>query len=169
MDAVALPVLLIFTPPFAEDIDPLTLSYEPRAVPLILTLTEQEPFAGMVPPAGDPNTRVVTPVGGAHSGSPLQVVVADGRSATCKPEGNASVNVTSVKATELEFPSVNVNMETPLTAIESGENALVIVGGVIDSFEGQKGRKLLNIGILQVMIKNTQNTRIVITIKSAIP
>ena len=66
-------------------------------------LTAQEPFAGMVPLTGDPKTRVIVPIAGAHVGSLSQSVVADGRSATCKPEGNASVNVTPVKAIELEF------------------------------------------------------------------
>ena len=96
-----------------------------------MTLTAQELLAGIVPPVGDPKVRVVEAAAGAHVGVPPQVVVADGVEATCRPEGSESVNVTPVKAMrEFEFASVKVNVETPLTAIGSGEKALVMVGGL---------------------------------------
>src|SRR5579862_3933846 len=43
--------------------------------------------------------------------------------------GNTSVKRTSVSATAFGFVSVNVIVEVPLTAIDDGLNALVIVGG----------------------------------------
>lgn len=96
----------------------------------MLTLTVQELLAGIVPPVGNPKVKLVAPEAGAQVGVPPQVVVADGVLATCKPEGSESVNVTPVNAKEFEFASVNVSVEEPLTAIGSGENALVIVGGL---------------------------------------
>lgn len=48
----------------------------------MLTLTVHDPFAGMVPPVGDPNVRVVVPAAGTQVGVPPQVVVADGVAAT---------------------------------------------------------------------------------------
>ena len=95
----------------------------------MLTLTVHEPLAGIVPPVGDPNVRAVAPAAGAQVGVPPQVVEAEGVEATCSPVGSESVNVTPVNAKEFEFPSVNVKVEVPLTAIGLDENALVIVGG----------------------------------------
>ena len=47
-----------------------------------MTLTVQDPLAGMVPPVGDPNVSVVAPAPGAQLGVPPQVVVAAGVAAT---------------------------------------------------------------------------------------
>ena len=94
----------------------------------MLTLTVQELFAGMVPPAGDPKVRVVAAAAGAQVGDPPQVVVADGVAATCRPEGSESVNVTPVNAMEFEFARVKLSVEVPLTAMGFGENDFVIVG-----------------------------------------
>ena len=94
-----------------------------------MTLTVQEPLAGMVAPVGEPNVRVVAAAAGAQVGVPPQVVEAEGVEATCRPAGSASVNVAPVNAIELEFASVKVRVDVPLTAIGLGRNALVIAGG----------------------------------------
>ena len=99
-------------------------------MPIMLTLTAQELFAGIVPPVGDPNVRVVAPAAGAQVGGPPQVVVAEGVEATCSPVGSVSVNVTPVNAIEFEFARVKVRVEVPLTAIGLDAKALVIVGGL---------------------------------------
>ena len=95
-----------------------------------MTLTIHEPLAGMVPPVGDPNVRVVAAAAGAQVGVPPQVVVAEGVEATCRPVGSESVNVAPVSAIEFEFGRVNVKVEVPLMAIGLGENAFVSVGGL---------------------------------------
>ena len=84
-EAVALPVDPVFVPPFVDEINPLTFWYDPAAVPVILTLTVQELFAGIVPiVVGEPKVRLVAPALGAQVGGgvPPQVVVADGVAAT---------------------------------------------------------------------------------------
>ena len=98
---------------------------------MTLTLTVQEPLAGMVAPAGEPKVRLVDPAVGAHVGGgvPPQVVVAAGVPATCNPLGRVSVKVASFSAMELELESVKVNVEVPFTAIGLGKKALVSVGG----------------------------------------
>ena len=93
-----------------------------------MTLTVQELLAGIVPPVGEPNVRVVAPAPGAQVGVPPQVVVAEGVKATCRPVGSESVNVAPVKAIEFEFVSVNVSVEVPLSAMGLGEKAFVNVG-----------------------------------------
>ena len=95
-----------------------------------MTLTVQELLAGIVPAVGEPKLRLVAAALGAQVGEPPQLVVADGVAATCNPDGSESVNVTPVSAIELEFASVNVNVDVPLTAIGLGEKAFVIVGGL---------------------------------------
>jgi len=94
-----------------------------------LTLTVHEPLAGMVPPVGDPNVKIVAPTAGAHVGVPPHVVVAEGVAATCRPVGRVSVNVAPVNAVVFELDKVNVNVETPLTAIGLGEKTFVMVAG----------------------------------------
>ena len=49
---------------------------------MILTLTVHEPFAGIVPPVGEPKESVVAAAAGAQVGVPPHVVVADGVAAT---------------------------------------------------------------------------------------
>ena len=95
-----------------------------------MTLTVQEPLAGIVPPVGEPNVRVVAPAPGAQVGVPPQVVVAEGVEATCRPVGSESINVAPVSAIEFEFARVKVSVEVPLIAMGLGKKALVIVGGV---------------------------------------
>ena len=95
----------------------------------MFTLTVHELFAGMVPPVGDPKVKEVALAAGAQVGDPPHVVEAEGVAATCRPVGRVSVNVTPVKAIEFELERVKVNVDMPFTAIGSGENALVIVGG----------------------------------------
>ena len=96
---------------------------------MTLTLTVQEPLAGMVAPVGEPKVRLVDPAVGAHVGVPPQVVVAEGVPATCNPLGRVSVKVAPVSTMEFELESVKVNVEVPFTAIGFGEKALVSVGG----------------------------------------
>ena len=95
-----------------------------------MTLTVQEPLAGMDAPAGEPNVRLVAAAAGAQVGVPPQVVVAVGVEATCRPVGSVSVNVAPVNAIEFEFASVKVSVEVPLIAMGLGKKALVIVGGL---------------------------------------
>ena len=128
-EAAALPVEPLFVPPFVELTNPLMFWYEPEAVPVMATLTVQELLAGIVPPAGEPNVRVVFPAAGDQVGLPPQVVAAEGVAATCRPEGKISLNVTSVRLTEFELDRVKVSVEVPLMAMEVGENFFVIAGG----------------------------------------
>jgi hypothetical protein len=58
----------------------------------------------------------------------VQVVLAEGVAATCTPAGSASVNVAPVSCVVFVLVSVKVNVETPFTAIGSGENDLASVG-----------------------------------------
>ena len=74
--------------------------------------------------------RVGFPAAGDQVGVPPQVVAAEGVAATCRPEGKVSLNVTPVRLTEFELVRVKVRVEVPLTAIEPGEKAFVIAGGV---------------------------------------
>ena len=94
-----------------------------------MTLTVQELLAGMEAPVGKPKLREVAPEPGFHVGAPPHVVVAVGVAATCKPEGNASVKATPVRAMEFELERVKVNVEVPLTAMGLVPKALVMVGG----------------------------------------
>ena len=117
----------------ADEINPLTFACGPAVVALIFTLTVQEVLAVIVAPVGLPNVSVVAPAVGAHVGLPTQVVAAAGVAATSNPAGNASVKVTPVKFTptsKFVLVSVNVSVETPLTATGLGEKALVICGGL---------------------------------------
>ena len=84
---------------------------------------------GTVPPVGFPNTRFVSPAAGAQVGPPPHVVLAAGVAATSTPEGNASVNVSPVKATLFSFVMVKVRVEESPTVIGSGKNVLVMPGG----------------------------------------
>ena len=86
-------------------------------------------MADIVPPVGEPNVSAVAPAEGDQVGELPHVVAAAGVLATCNPVGIVSVKVTPVRAMELELERVKVNVEVPFTAIGSGENALVIVGG----------------------------------------
>jgi hypothetical protein len=60
------------------------------------------------------------------------VAVALGVAATCKPAGNVSLNATPVSAVPaFGFVIVKVSVLTPPTAIEFGENDLLIPGAVL--------------------------------------
>ena len=83
----------------------------------------------MVPPVGEPNVSAVVPAEGDQVGEPPHVVAAVGVLATCSPVGRVSVKVTPVRAMEFEFDRVKVSVDVPFTAIGSGENTFVIVGG----------------------------------------
>ena len=61
---------------------PLVFVCGPAVVAVTLTLTVQEPLAGMVPPVGEPNVRFVAAAAGAQVGPPVQVVLAAGVAAT---------------------------------------------------------------------------------------
>lgn len=129
-EAVALPVEPAFVPPFVEEIKPLTFWCDPEVVPVILTFTVHELFAGMDAPVGDPKVRAAAAAAGAQVGVPPQVVDAEGVAATCKPEGSESVNVAPINAIEFEFESVKVSVDVPLIAMGLDEKVLVIVGGL---------------------------------------
>jgi len=96
------------------------------------TLTVQELPAGIEAPRGEPNVSDVAPAPGAQVGAgiPPQVVAAAGVAATCKPLGNASVNVTPVRGMEFELDNVKRSVEIPFTGIGLVKKALAMVGGV---------------------------------------
>ena len=95
---------------------------------MIFTLTVHEPLAGMLAPVVCPKLSVVSPAEGAHVGEPVQVVLAEGVTATCRPAGSTSVNFAPVNWTVFVLVSVKVNVEMAFTAIDLGEKDLAIVG-----------------------------------------
>src|SRR5436305_1255941 len=119
----AVPTLVIVVPLSLVESVPLTLPCGPAVVAMTLTLTVQEPLAGIVPPL---NVSDVAAAVGAHV--PPHVVAAAGVAATCTPAGSASVNAALVSGAGFAFVSVNVSVEIPFTAIGLGENALAIAG-----------------------------------------
>src|SRR5438105_13424267 len=120
---LAVATLLMFVPLSLVDSVPLTLPCGPAVVAVTLTLTVQEPLAGIVPPL---NVSDVAAAAGVHV--PPQVVAAAGVAATCTPDGSASVNAAAVSGAVLLFVNVKVSVEMALTAIGRGANALAIVG-----------------------------------------
>lgn len=110
-------------PPFVEVTAPLVLGYVPPPA-VTLTVTVQELFAVMVPPANVTEVDVLLKV-------PPQVVV--GALATVRPVGNESVNPTPVSENTLfgfVIVKVKVGAGSP-TVIELGENDLIMDGGAI--------------------------------------
>ncbi len=102
-------------------------------VEITSTCALQVPFvvplrAGILAPVGLPNVNVLPPGVGFQVGAPPQVVLAAGVSATCKPTGKISVNVTPVNGTLFSLVKAKVNVETPLTATGLGLKALVMEG-----------------------------------------
>src|SRR5438309_11506713 len=120
---LAVATLLMFVPLSVVDSVPLTLPCGPAVMAVTLTLTVQEPLAGIVPPL---NVSDVAAAAGAHV--PPHVVAAAGVAATCTPDGSASVNAAPVSGAAFVLVSVKVSVETALTAIGLGENAFVIAG-----------------------------------------
>jgi len=92
------------------------------------TDTVQEPLAGIFAPVVCPKLRVVAPAIGAHVGAPVQVVLAFGVAATCKPDGSVSVNLAPVNWVVFGFVMVNVNVEVPPTTIGFVRKVFVMVG-----------------------------------------
>ena len=121
---VAVARLDVFVPPSVVERGPLTFECGPAVVAVTLTLTVQEPLAGIVPPL---NVSVVFPASGAQV-APAHVVAAAGVAATCTPAGRLSVNAAPVSVAVFVLVSVNVSVETALTAIGFGANAFAIVG-----------------------------------------
>jgi hypothetical protein len=100
----------------------------PAVVALILTCAVQLPLAGILAPV---NERLVAPTAGENVAE-VQVVLAAVGFATSKPDGNASLNWTPVKAMPFGLLSVKVKVDVPLTTIGLTEKALVMVGGKTD-------------------------------------
>ena len=111
-------------PPFVDVTALVVLSYDPAAVPVIVTWNEQlelapidtpdmlsEPGAGLIPPPPHP-TMFEAP---------------DNNSA----EGTGSLNATPVAVTAFGFVIVTVNVVCPLSGIDGAPRAKVIVGGAI--------------------------------------
>jgi hypothetical protein len=93
---------------------------------VIFTLKVQLLFNGIIPPVKD---KVVLPAVGDHD--PPQFVTAAGVEAICRPEGRVSVKETPVKALDaLGLDKVKVNVDTPFTAMGSGENDFKMAGGL---------------------------------------
>src|SRR5436190_19961869 len=122
---LALPTLLMLVPLSVVESVPLTLPCGPAVVAVTLTLTVQEPLAGIVPPL---KVSEVAAAAGAHVGDPPQVVLAAGVAATCTPDGSESVKTAPVRAAVLVLVRVKVSVETPLTATGFGAKALAMVG-----------------------------------------
>jgi hypothetical protein len=82
----------------------------------------------MVPPL---KVNEVAPAAGEKAGLPQPDVPVFGVAATCKPEGNESVNATPVSAVPVfAFVIVKVSVLTPPTEIGSGEKLLLMEGAV---------------------------------------
>src|ERR1019366_8653152 len=78
----AVPTLVVFVPASVVTRNPLVFVCGPAVVAVTLTLTVQEPLAGIVPPVGEPNVRFVAAAAGAQVGPPVQVVLAAGTAGT---------------------------------------------------------------------------------------
>ncbi len=126
--SVAFAVPVVVVPVSVVDRNPLMFRCGPAVVAVTLTLTVHDPLAGIVPPVGVPKLRLVDPATGAQLGPPVQVVLAAGVAATCRPAGNTSVNVAPVSAAVFVLVRVKVSVEVAPTATGSGANALPRVG-----------------------------------------
>jgi hypothetical protein len=115
-------------PPFVALTLPEVLFFVPIVVAVTSTLTVQVPLAVMVPPL---KVNEVAPAAGEKAGLPQPDVPVFGVAATCKPEGNESVNATPVSAVPVfAFVIVKVSVLTPPTEIGSGEKLLLMEGAV---------------------------------------
>ena len=124
-------MLDLFSPLSVAEIVPLTFSRTPAWVAMTSTWAVQLAPAAREAPFGLPNISVVAPAEGDQVGLPLQVVLALGVGATCKPLGRGSVNRMPVRAS---FPlwvllMVKVNRVHVLRGIREGVKDLLMVGG----------------------------------------
>src|ERR1700687_5872221 len=121
---LALAVLPV--PPLVELTLPVVLFLVPEVVAVTFTTTVQLLLTAMLPPVSE-----MLPLPATAVGVPPQLLVKPLGVATTSPAGNVSVNPTPASATVLAagLVMVNVNAETPFTAIDEGLNALAIEGG----------------------------------------
>jgi hypothetical protein len=120
-------LLVVPVPPLVELTAPVVFEAEPACVPVTLTDTAQVlPALAMLPP-----DRLMLELDAAAVTVPLQVLLTLGAAATCNPVGRVSLTATPVRLTVLAEGLVIVNVRelVPLTAIEVGLKAAVIVGG----------------------------------------
>jgi len=94
-------------------------------VPVTLTLRVHDPLAATVPP-----DRLIVPLPATAVGVPPQKLLKPLGVATTNPAGKVSLKATPRAETlVLGFVMVKVKVETPLSGIVVGLNALLIVGG----------------------------------------
>ena len=127
-DAVADPPAPELVPLSVVEMKSLTFVCGPAVVALTLTLTVQDPEAGIFAPMLWPKASAVAPATGAQVGEPVQVVLAEGVAATSKPAGSVSVNFAPLNWTVFGLVNVNVSMELAFTAIGLVRKVLLRVG-----------------------------------------
>ncbi len=118
-------LLLEPVPPSKELTAPVVLDLVPAVVPVTSTEMVHEPLAAIIP-----LPKLMVPEPAFAVTVPPQTPTTLGTAATCTPEGRLSVNATTVSAVPVfGLPRVKVRVEVPLSAIDAGENALLMVGG----------------------------------------
>jgi hypothetical protein len=115
-------------PPLEDVTLPVVLTLEPELVALTSTFTVQMLFARIKP---FENVIEVAPEVGAKVGVPQAVALALGTVATSRPVGRESLNATPAsRESELGLPRVIVSVLVWFVLIETGENALLMEGGL---------------------------------------
>src|SRR5262252_1398887 len=117
--AVLAPALVESTPPTG-----IVLVDVPAAALVTVTVTVQEPFAGMVPLA---SARVPPPLAAVTVPTP-HVVAPPAGVAFTTPAGYVSVNVAPVIAEVFALVSVTVSVEVPPAAMVAGAKDLAAAG-----------------------------------------
>jgi hypothetical protein len=134
LGTVSVPLVAVATtPPFAVVMPPaaIVLVYAPAAEAVTFTVTAQEPFAGMVPPASLIAVSPALSAPPAPSVSvPPQVLVAVVLASVIAPGvvGNVSVNARPVTAVLLPLLKVSVRLVVPAGAMKVAPKAFVAVG-----------------------------------------
>ena len=106
-------------------IAPVVLFLTPAETPVTLRIIAHE-----LPPNTVPPKRVITPEFGTAVRVPLQVFVATGGFATCRPAGKVSVNATPLSAVvPFGLSIVKLNCWMPFSGMVGVGNPFVMVGG----------------------------------------
>src|SRR5581483_7104310 len=118
-------LLVVPVPPSVDEIAPVIFAIAPAVVPVTLTVIVQEVLVPTVPPE---RLTVVSPAAGVKV--PLQLLTTPGVAATCRPDGNVSLNASPLKPTVVfGLVIVKVIVVVPFNGMLGAPNALLIVGG----------------------------------------
>src|SRR6476646_3638597 len=123
---VRVAVLLVLPVPNVDETAPVVLLYVPGMLEVTLTLTAQEPFCAIDPPASK-----MLPLPAVAVAMPPQLLVNPLGVATTTFAGRWSVNATPSCATAAGLVIVIVTVERPFGTIEVGLKFLAIVGGPV--------------------------------------